>query len=62
MKQAGTVKFKDADSRDDAFVSVRYDDSVVALAVSLKQSGDIEVFMSKQDAKALLESLRVATS
>ncbi len=62
MKNAGSLRFKDADSGDDAFVSVRYGDTNVALAVSLKQDGDIEVLMSKKDAKVLLDALRTATS
>jgi hypothetical protein len=62
MKQAGSLNFKDADSGDDTYVSVRYDEGTVALAVSLMQDGDIEVFMSKEDARVLLEALRVALS
>jgi len=62
MKQAGSVKFVDADSSDEAFVSVRYDETKVALAVSLMQDGDIEVFMSKADAQILMGILRGAVS
>jgi len=62
MKQAGSVKFVDADSGGEAFVSVRYDETQVALAVSLMQDGDIEVFMPKAEAKILMEILRGAVS
>jgi hypothetical protein len=62
MKQAGSVKFTDGNSGDEAYVSVRYDEGKVALVVSLMQDGDIEVFMSKQDATHLLDALRVAVS
>jgi hypothetical protein len=62
MEQAGSVKFVDADSGDDAYASVRYDGATVALAISLKSDGDVEVFMSKQDARLLLDALRVAVS
>jgi hypothetical protein len=62
MKEAGTLNFKDADSSDDACVIVRYDETKVGFAVSLVRNGDIEVFMSKRDAKALMEVLRTAIS
>ena len=62
MKYAGSVKFTDGNSNDEAYVAVRYDEGTVALAVSLKQDGDIEVFMSKADARILAEILRDATS
>jgi len=61
MKQAGSVKFVDADSGDEAYVGIRYDEANVALVVS-SGDGDIEVFMSRQDAKVLLDALRTATS
>ena len=62
MRQAATITFVDNDSKDEVWVFVRYDESKVGLGLSLKKDGDIEVFMSKDDAKKLIEALKLATS
>ncbi len=60
MQHAATITFIDADSKDEARAVVRYDETTVALCLSLKTNGDIDVCMSKDDAKRLIEALRQA--
>jgi hypothetical protein len=62
MQHAATITFIDAGSNDEACVGVRYDENTVALFLSLKTDGDIEVCMSKEVAKKLIEALKLATS
>ncbi len=62
MKEAATIKFKDAESSDEAVAIVRYDESRVAICLSLKSDGDVEVVMNKADAGKLVEALRNAMS
>ena len=60
MIQAGTVSFRDRSAADAALAIVRYDAEQVALCLSLKSGGDLEVVMSKEDAKRLLAALHLA--
>lgn len=62
MKEATTITFQDAESSDEAIAIVRYDESNVALCLSLKSNGDIEVVMNKADAYKLIEALTTAVS
>ena len=60
MTEATTISFQDAETLEDAFLIVRYDAGRVALAVSLKSNGDIEVVMTKDKAKSLRDALNKA--
>ena len=60
MKEAATITFKDVESSDEAVAIVRYDESRVALCLSLKFDGDLEVVMTKADAGKLLDALKKA--
>lgn len=60
MLEAATINFTDLDSRDRASVIVRYDATSIALCLSQQKGGDIEVLMSKQDARLLLVALQKA--
>jgi hypothetical protein len=62
VNEAATIRFKDAESSDVAVAIVRYDERRVALCLSLKSNGDIEVVMEKADARKLVEALRKATT
>lgn len=53
MTQTATIIFVDANTNEEGCIMVRCDDRVVGLAVSLKCDGDIEVFLTKQDAEKL---------
>ena len=58
MKEAATIKFNDAESSDEAVAIVRCDVSRVALCLSLKSNGELEVVMNKADAGKLAEALK----
>jgi len=60
MKEAATITFKDAESSDEAVAIVRYDEDRVAICLSLKSDGDVEVVMRKEDAGKLAEALKRA--
>ena len=58
MKEAATIKFNDAESSDEVVAIVRCDESRVALCLSLKSNGELEVVMNKADAGKLAEALK----
>ena len=62
MKEAGTINFQDASDSDEAVAVVRYDEKSVAICVSKKTDGDMEVVLDQQAAKSLLEALRKAVA
>jgi len=62
MNEAATTTIRDVESSDDAVAIVRYDESRVALCLSLKSDGDVEIVMNKADAGRLIEALKKATS
>lgn len=62
MKEAGTINFRDATDSDEAAVIVRYDEESVAVCLSKKSDGDMEVVMNKQDAETLLKALQKAVA
>ena len=62
MKEVATIKFKDAETADEAVAVVRCSDTLVALCLSVKGGSDVEVVMGKADAAKLLEALRAATT
>lgn len=60
MMEAASIRFIDQDTSDEAYVFIRYDESHVAIGLSLRSDGDMEVFMSKEEARRVLEALRLA--
>ena len=48
MLHAASINFIDADSKDEAWVGVRYNETHVCLALSIKTNGDIQVVMGKK--------------
>jgi hypothetical protein len=62
MKEAATITFQDIESSNEAVAIVRYDDTHVALCLSLKSDGDLEVMMEKSDAQKLIQGLQKAVS
>jgi len=62
MKEAATLIVRDTDSLEEAVAIVRYDDSRVALCLSLHSHGDVEIVMRMADAKRLIEALQKATN
>ena len=49
-------------SPDEAVAIVRYEEDRVALCLSLKSNGDVDVVMKKADAAKLVEALNRAIS
>lgn len=62
MEEVSTMLIRDADSSDEAVIIVRHDAKHVALSISLRSDGDLELVMESADAKALMEALRIATN
>jgi hypothetical protein len=62
MKEAGTIRFEDLETKREAIVIVRYDAHCVALAISHPDDGDLEVVMGKEAAVRVLEALAAATT
>lgn len=62
MIQADSIQFVDVESGQRGLVVVRFDDHSVALAASLLEEGDIEVCLSKDDARKVAEALLRACS
>ena len=60
LEEVVTIKFMDTDTNDEAVAIIRYDENSVAVALSLKSGGDIQVVMKKEDAKKLSEALKRA--
>lgn len=60
MTNVATIEFHDADAQDEALILVRAEAGRVALAVSLKSDGDIQVVMPLEEAQTLIRSLQEA--
>ena len=60
MMEAASIRFIDHDTSDEAYVFIRYNESHVALGLSLMSDGDMEVVLNKEDARRVLEALRLA--
>jgi hypothetical protein len=60
MVSIKTISFVDADSGDEGMVGVRVEEDLVALAMSLRLDGDMEVFIRRPQVEALIEALKVA--
>jgi hypothetical protein len=58
MKEIATIPFFDSNSSSEAVAIVRHDKSHVALCLSIKSNGDIEVVLTKSDATKLLNALK----
>lgn len=60
MKQIETIQFVDLDSGNDALIIVRASTNQIALCISKKEDGDIEVLFRAEECKQLLEALQQA--
>jgi hypothetical protein len=61
MRTSHTIQFTELETFDEGLIVMRSDERSVALALSIKTNGDMEVVMSKVDAKRLLEALSEAS-
>lgn len=57
-----TINFVDKDSGQDGLAVVRVEGAVIGLALSLRDDGDIEVFLDKDEAARLAAALTEASS
>ncbi|WP_426528205.1 hypothetical protein [Bradyrhizobium sp. McL0615] len=55
-----TICFTDRDSGDEAIAVVRVAGGAAGLALSLRRSGDIEVFFGRQELEQLIKALQNA--
>jgi hypothetical protein len=60
LKDIDGFTFQDQIQHDEGFVFIRVTDTYVGIALSLKQDGDIEVFMDKEKSLQLVEILQKA--
>jgi hypothetical protein len=60
MDEIATIHFTDVDSHQEGCIIVRSAENAVGLCVSLRQNGDVEVFLNVGDGKRLLEALQAA--
>ena len=60
MHEIATLNFRDPESSDDACAIVRAGEGQVALCLTLKSDGDVEVFLSVDMTKSLIEALNRA--
>ena len=61
MRTHDAFTFTDLADGDETWVGIRVDDSSVALTLSKKADGDLEVFMPRDVAAKLAASLREAS-
>ena len=62
MKSISTIEFRDCDSQDDALIVIRAASRCIALGISLKSDGDLEVIIPVEKAQSLIDSLQQAIS
>ena len=60
MKEVATVRFVDAESKDEAFAIIRAAHRLVGLALTLRSNGDIEVFLEPEACRTLIDELQQA--
>lgn len=62
VKEVATISYGDLTSGDEAIAIIRAQTGAVALALSLREDGDVEIVMSLQVALQLLEALARAAA
>jgi hypothetical protein len=60
MENIATIKFIDLDINREAYAIVRSDGSCIALCLTIKSHGDLEVALDKTGTASLLEALKNA--
>ena len=58
-KQIATISFTDGDSGGEALVAVRQCGEMLALAVSLREDGDIQVLLDAETARHFADAIRL---
>jgi hypothetical protein len=60
MKEISTIEFQDADSYEQSVAIIRRSPGKVALALSIRSGGDVEVILSDSDAEKLAQAIQTA--
>jgi hypothetical protein len=60
MQDVARIGFTDLDADDDAVAIVRVSDHGVALAISLRDDGDVEVVLPAEECNQVIPALRRA--
>jgi hypothetical protein len=60
MAEVANLAFVDGDSGDEGFAVVRVEGQLVGLALSLRDDGDLEVFLDAKALDPLIQALRAA--
>jgi len=60
MQQVGQISFTDLDSEDEGIIIVQAREGRVALTASLKENGDVSVFLNAEDCTHLIYLLHQA--
>lgn len=60
MKEIATLQFVDADSGEEAIAIIRAANGYVALCLSLRHNGDVEILIKAEECEALIEALQRA--
>jgi len=62
MQDTSSFKFIDQGTKDEGWILVRREGKTFGITASLKNNGDIEVFMTKDDVRKLLDLLQRAVT
>lgn len=60
MKEVATISFVDGNTKDEALAIIHADGDRRVLCLSHKSGGDIEVCMTKDEAKLVIEALQLS--
>jgi hypothetical protein len=60
LEQVATIQLRDLESRDEGLIIVRCGRKRVALALSLRADGDVEIFMTVDEARLVADALKAA--
>ncbi len=60
MQTIDTAHFTDLESHEEGLAIIRAQAGEVALALSIKNDGDLEVFLSPEDCENLIKALHAA--
>jgi hypothetical protein len=60
MKEIATINFRDVETMNEAIAIVRSGENAIAICLSVRGEGDLEVVLSKIDARTILEAFRQA--
>ena len=60
LEEVATIQLRDLESRDEGLIIVRCGQDCVAMALSLRSNGDVEIFLTVDNAKLVVDALNTA--